>query len=100
MKMFFLRYPPSRHMLRQPDRNQNYWRTNDRRIRPAAGRLFGGGLNKSKCGAVTKMLDENGCSGVPLYLYYTPGTAVPVILPRIITEAAVLSVIGSKHDMM
>jgi thiol:disulfide interchange protein DsbD len=50
--------------------------------------------------AITKMLDANGRSGVPLYLYYAPGAAAPVILPQILTEAAVLSVIGSKHDVM
>jgi thiol:disulfide interchange protein len=50
--------------------------------------------------AVTKMLDANGRSGVPLYLYYAPGAAAPVILPQILTESAVLSVLGSKHDTM
>jgi thiol:disulfide interchange protein DsbD len=47
--------------------------------------------------AITKMLDANGRSGVPLYLYYAPGAKAPVILPQILTEAAVLSVIGPKH---
>ena len=50
--------------------------------------------------AITKMLDANGRSGVPLYLYYAPGAGVPVILPQILTEAVILSVIGSRHDLM
>ena len=49
---------------------------------------------------ITKMLDANGRSGVPLYLYYAPGAAAPVILPQILTESAVLSVIGSKRAAM
>ena len=40
--------------------------------------------------AITKMLSENGRSGVPLYLYYAPGAEKPVILPQILTEAGVL----------
>ena len=39
---------------------------------------------------ITKMLGENGRSGVPLYLYYAPGADKPVILPQILTEAGVL----------
>ena len=50
--------------------------------------------------AVTEMLDANGRSGVPLYLYYAPGAAAPVILPQILTESAILSVIDPKHDTM
>ena len=33
-------------------------------------------------GAITKLLEENGRSGVPLYLYFAPGADKPVILPR------------------
>ena len=36
--------------------------------------------------AITKLLDANGRSGVPLYLYYAPGADKPVILPQILTE--------------
>jgi thiol:disulfide interchange protein DsbD len=54
----------------------------------------------SRNAAITRMLDANGRSGVPLYLYYAPGAAAPVILPQILTEAAVLSAIGSKSDQM
>jgi thiol:disulfide interchange protein DsbD len=44
--------------------------------------------------AVTRLLSDNGRSGVPLYLYYAPGAAQPVILPQILTESTVLSAIG------
>ena len=40
--------------------------------------------------AITALLDDNGRSGVPLYLYYAPGADKPVILPQILTEAGVL----------
>jgi thiol:disulfide interchange protein len=43
--------------------------------------------------AITKMLSENGRSGVPLYLYYAPGAEKPVILPQILTESGVLDAI-------
>ena len=36
--------------------------------------------------AITKLLNDNGRSGVPLYLYYAPGADKPVILPQILTE--------------
>ncbi len=39
---------------------------------------------------ITKLLSDNGRSGVPLYLYYAPGADKPVILPQILTEAGVL----------
>ena len=45
--------------------------------------------------AITRLLDANGRSGVPLYLYYAPGADKPVILPQILTESGVMSVIGS-----
>jgi thiol:disulfide interchange protein DsbD len=44
--------------------------------------------------AITQLLKANGRSGVPLYLYYAPGAAAPVILPQILTEGGVLGVIG------
>lgn len=40
--------------------------------------------------AITKLLSENGRSGVPLYLYYAPGADKPVILPQILTESRVI----------
>ncbi|MBA2588793.1 MAG: thioredoxin family protein [Alphaproteobacteria bacterium] len=44
---------------------------------------------------ITALLKENGRSGVPLYLYYAPGAATPVILPQILTESGVLGALGS-----
>jgi thiol:disulfide interchange protein len=44
---------------------------------------------------ITKLLDANGRSGVPLYLYYAPGAAKPVILPQILTESDILAAINS-----
>lgn len=46
--------------------------------------------------AITKLLDANGRSGVPLYLYYPSGADKPVVLPQILTEAGVLSAISSS----
>jgi thiol:disulfide interchange protein DsbD len=45
--------------------------------------------------AITRLLEANGRSGVPLYLYYAPGADKPVILPQILTESGVLGAIGS-----
>lgn len=45
--------------------------------------------------AITKLLGDNGRSGVPLYLYYAPGADKPVILPQILTEAGVLEALKS-----
>jgi thiol:disulfide interchange protein DsbD len=44
---------------------------------------------------ITKMLSENGRSGVPLYLYFAPGADKPVILPQILTESGVLDAVKS-----
>ena len=44
--------------------------------------------------AITKLLEENGRSGVPLYLYYAPGASAPVVLPQILTEGEVTKAIG------
>jgi thiol:disulfide interchange protein len=43
---------------------------------------------------ITQLLKDNGRSGVPLYLYYAPGAATPVVLPQILTESGVLGAIG------
>ena len=45
--------------------------------------------------AISRLLEANGRDGVPLYLYYAPGADKPVILPQILTEAGVLSAVGS-----
>jgi thiol:disulfide interchange protein DsbD len=44
---------------------------------------------------ITKLLSENGRSGVPLYLYFAPGADKPVILPQILTESGVLDAMKS-----
>ncbi len=44
---------------------------------------------------ITALLRQNGRSGVPLYLYYAPGAASPVILPQILTESGVLDALKS-----
>jgi thiol:disulfide interchange protein/DsbC/DsbD-like thiol-disulfide interchange protein len=44
---------------------------------------------------ITKLLEAHGRDGVPLYLYFAPGSDKPVILPQILTEAGVLSTINS-----
>ena len=44
---------------------------------------------------ITKLLGENGRSGVPLYLYFAPGASKPVILPQILTEDGVLDAMKS-----
>ena len=43
---------------------------------------------------ITALLKENGRSGVPMYLYYAPGAAKPVVLPQILTEAIVMGVLN------
>jgi thiol:disulfide interchange protein/DsbC/DsbD-like thiol-disulfide interchange protein len=43
---------------------------------------------------ITTLLKENGRSGVPMYLYYAPGAAKPVILPQILTDANVTAALG------
>jgi thiol:disulfide interchange protein DsbD len=44
------------------------------------------------------MLSSFGRSGVPLYVYYPPAGAEPVILPQILTEAVVLENLGVSLD--
>jgi thiol:disulfide interchange protein DsbD len=40
--------------------------------------------------AITDFLRNHGRDGVPLYVYYPPGGAAPVVLPQILTEGVVL----------
>jgi thiol:disulfide interchange protein DsbD len=44
---------------------------------------------------ITRLLESNGRSGVPLYLYYAPGAQKPQILPQILTESGILAAINS-----
>jgi len=37
--------------------------------------------------AISRFLEANGRSGVPLYLYYAPGAATPRVLPQVLTTA-------------
>jgi thiol:disulfide interchange protein DsbD len=46
--------------------------------------------------AITQLLRDNGRSGVPMYLYYAPGTQQPTVLPQILTEAGVLAVVNGQ----
>jgi thiol:disulfide interchange protein DsbD len=46
--------------------------------------------------AITALLEANGRSGVPLYLYYAPGAADAAVLGQILTEGEVLRTIGAK----
>jgi thiol:disulfide interchange protein len=44
---------------------------------------------------ITALLQAQGRSGVPLYLYYAPGAQSPRILPQILTQDAVLAVLAN-----
>jgi thiol:disulfide interchange protein len=41
--------------------------------------------------AITRFLESQGRAGVPLYLWYTPGKAVPEQLPQVLTPAMLIS---------
>lgn len=43
---------------------------------------------------ITKILTNYGRSGVPLYLYFAPGSAQAVVLPQLLTPDIVLDAIG------
>jgi len=43
---------------------------------------------------ITKLLEEHGRDGVPLYLYYAPGAADAKILPQILTADDVVKAVG------
>ena len=43
---------------------------------------------------ITALLKEHDRSGVPLYLYYAPGSGKPQILPQILTDNIVLSALN------
>jgi thiol:disulfide interchange protein DsbD len=44
--------------------------------------------------AIAKALAEQGRIGVPLYLYYGPGSASPKVLPQILTPSIVVSTLS------
>jgi thiol:disulfide interchange protein len=41
--------------------------------------------------AITRFIEAQGRSGVPLYLYYAPGVASPQVLPQLLTPATLLA---------
>jgi len=43
--------------------------------------------------AISRFLEANGRSGVPLYLYYAPGAAAPVVLPQVLTPATLTDLV-------
>ncbi|HTT84861.1 MAG TPA: protein-disulfide reductase DsbD domain-containing protein [Rhizomicrobium sp.] len=45
---------------------------------------------------VTALLQAHARSGVPLYLYYKPGAADPIVLPQILTAATILAALGRR----
>jgi thiol:disulfide interchange protein DsbD len=44
--------------------------------------------------AIGALLREHGRDGVPLYLFWAPGAASPVVLPQLLTEGIVLEALG------
>jgi thiol:disulfide interchange protein DsbD len=42
---------------------------------------------------ITGLLQENGRSGVPLYLYYPSGGGAPRVLPQVLTQDAILAAV-------
>jgi thiol:disulfide interchange protein DsbD len=40
--------------------------------------------------AITDFLRDHGRDGVPLYIYYPPGGAAPIVLPQILTQSVLL----------
>jgi thiol:disulfide interchange protein DsbD len=44
--------------------------------------------------AIAALLREHQRAGVPLYLYWAPGAAEPVVLPQLLTEGIVLDALG------
>jgi len=45
--------------------------------------------------AISRFLEANGRSGVPLYLYYAPGAAEPRVLPQVLTPATLTGLVGA-----
>jgi thiol:disulfide interchange protein DsbD len=43
---------------------------------------------------ITKLLEDHGRDGVPLYLYYAPGATDAQVLPQILTEGDVVKAVG------
>lgn len=45
--------------------------------------------------AITRFLEAQGRSGVPLYLYYAPGAAEPQVLPQLLTVSGLTALAGT-----
>lgn len=45
---------------------------------------------------ITRLLAENGRSGVPLYLLYRVGGGAPVVLPQLLTEGLVVETLAAR----
>lgn len=48
--------------------------------------------------AISAELARHGRAGVPLYLFYAPGSAEPVVLPQILTPGTVRDLVGALPD--
>jgi thiol:disulfide interchange protein DsbD len=46
--------------------------------------------------AIGALIRAQGREGVPLYLFYAPGAAEPVVLPQLLTEGIVLEALGRR----
>ena len=44
--------------------------------------------------AITRFLNANGVSGVPLYLYYPKGGSAPQVLPQVLTVDTLTALIS------
>jgi len=44
---------------------------------------------------ITRFLEANGRSGVPLYLYYAPGAASGQVLPQLLTPGTLTALVGT-----
>ena len=42
---------------------------------------------------ITKLLEQHGRAGVPLYLFYASGKSEPVVLPQLLTEGIVIAAV-------
>ena len=45
---------------------------------------------------IGKLLKEHGREGVPLYLYFPPGSGQPQVLPQILTETLIVETVGAS----
>ncbi|MBU6356760.1 MAG: cytochrome C biogenesis protein, partial [Rhodospirillales bacterium] len=48
--------------------------------------------------AITRFLAAHGRDGVPIYVYYPPGHAAPVVLPQVLTPSIVRATIAGARS--